>query len=493
MSDLHKTVKYASIYAIGVLLNRAVGFIMLPIYTRLLTPSDYGIIELLTLTVDLVSMLIGVGIAAAIIKFYYFYEQKKDRNEVVSTALILLSMLYLLGCLLGIIFSKYLSILVFDTIENKYFFQLMFSTLFFQPLIEIPFIFIKAQQRPLLFVVASTGKLILQLALNIYFVVILKMGVLGVLYSTLVASAIIGLALVIYTFIVVGWSFSKEKAIALIVFGAPLIISNFSDFILTFSDRYFLKAYAGLTKVGIYSLGYKFGFMFWMIIVIPFFNIWEPQRFEVVKEDEAKVTIQRAFFYFNLSIISVALGISLFGRDLLRIMSNPSYYDAHKIIPLIMIAYIIQAWTAFGNFGVIYKGKTKYIAFGTTIGAIAIVVFSFILIPVFSMYGAAIATILAFFIRFFIIYIYSQKLYKLHLKWAKIILLMIIALIILLVSSYFQQENLMVSIMLNVFLFIGFVVSILIFPVFNTAERKIIFDSIRNPLISLRSAGFRKN
>ena len=78
---LKKTAGYAGIYAIGALLNRGIGFIMLPVYTRFLTPADYGVVELLALTVEVVSIVTGLGLMNGLHKFYYKYD---SGHEVVA-------------------------------------------------------------------------------------------------------------------------------------------------------------------------------------------------------------------------------------------------------------------------------------------------------------------------------------------------------------------------------------------------------------------------
>ncbi len=227
MADISKTARYASIYALGVFLNRAVSFIMLPIYTRFLSPEDYGTIELLTMTVDVFGMIASVGLTAAVYKFYYQYESRHEKNQVISTISILLALFYFLASSIGFGMSDILGGAILDgSSQSGLYFRLIFVTFFLQAFIEIPFVFIMAQQRPVFYVSASTAKLIIQLSLNIYFVVIQDMKVLGVLYSGLISSVIVGLFLMSYTYKMVGFSFSKSLAKSMIIFGAPLIISN---------------------------------------------------------------------------------------------------------------------------------------------------------------------------------------------------------------------------------------------------------------------------
>lgn len=493
MNEVSKTAKYAIIYAIGVFLSRAVSFIMLPIYTRFLTTEDYGTIELLTMTVDVFAMIAGVGLTAAVFRFYYKYDTQDQRNLVISTITILLVAFYFFASTIGMLASPVLGRLILaGTQDSTFYFRIIFTVFFLQAFVEIPLIFIRAQQRPIFFVTVSTAKLILQLSLNIYFVVFLQMGVLGVLYSTLIATVVLGLILIFYTFKTVGIAFSYTLAKAMIAYGAPFILSNIGDFILTFSDRYFLKTYTDLSEVGIYSLGYKLGFVLWMFAVTPIFGIWDPQRFEIAKRKDAQEINKQVFFFFNLILIGFGLGISLFCLDLFRFMSASDFWNAYKIVPLIMVAYIIQGWTAFGNFGVMYKGQTRYIAQGTILGVITIIPLSFILIPPLKGYGAAIATIIAFFVRFLVIYTNSQKYFRLDLPWLQTLSILFFAAVFYICSLVFQQDNIIYSLILNSLLFMVFWIVLLVSPVIGRNEKRMIVNLLRHPLKTIRSRGMEQ-
>ena len=257
--------------------------------------------------------------------------------------------LYLFASLLIILLANYVSFLIFGCVDFSFHVKLLGLCFFFQAFLEVPFIFLKTIQNPVHFVTINACKLILQLSLNIYLVVFMHLGVIGVLYSTLITEICVGGWLLFFTYRSVGGAFSSSIAKRMLVFGAPLIVANLCDFVLTFSDRYFLRIYQGLDEVGIYSLGYKLGFVLWALVMEPVLSIWLPQRFELARKEGLFETNKKVFFYVNFLVVFVALGISLFSRDLFRIMSNQEFWRASNVVPLIMLAYIVQAWTALCN------------------------------------------------------------------------------------------------------------------------------------------------
>ena len=106
---LASTVKHGLVYFLGNVLGRIAGFIMLPVYTRLLTTSDYGVLEILALSTDVLGMLAGLGIQQAVIRYYYQYTSDEDRGAVVSTAAIIMWAVYGVIAVLGLAFSSPIS------------------------------------------------------------------------------------------------------------------------------------------------------------------------------------------------------------------------------------------------------------------------------------------------------------------------------------------------------------------------------------------------
>ena len=181
VEQLKKTAGYAGIYALGSLLNRGVSIIMLPIYTRALTPADYGVLEVLMATVEVISIFTGLGLLNSLHKYFYKYDDERDRRQVVSTLFGMILALYGFSCSLGILVAPTISRLAWGSADNAFFVRMTLINLFLSFLVFIPLGYLQARQLPKLFVTLSATKLVCQLSLNILFVVHLEMGVVGVL------------------------------------------------------------------------------------------------------------------------------------------------------------------------------------------------------------------------------------------------------------------------------------------------------------------------
>jgi O-antigen/teichoic acid export membrane protein len=478
--------KHTIIYGAGSIIGMAVSFIMLPVYTRYLSPSEYGVLELLSMTIDVIAMITGIGLASTVFKYYNEYEDPEEKKEVISTVAIMILVLSLLTAGLGLVFSNRLSQMMFDDRGKRYLFEVYFLIYFLQSgVLAIPALFMRAKQESLLFVLIMVIKLFIQVSLNIWFLVVLKMGVVGVLYSTLLADVVIGFYLSVYTFKRVGFRYSLSKSKQMIKFGYPFIVVSLSSFALTFSDRYFLNAYSTLATVGIYALAYKFGFLMGALSSDPFERIWEPRRFEIVKQENAGIVFKKVFFYLNLLIVSLSLFISLFVKDGLTLISNRAYHGAYQIVPIVILAYIIQAWTSHCDLGIYVGGRSKSIAVASVLSALGVILLNYILIPRYQAYGAAWATVVAFFIRFVLIYVFAQRQYSINYGWGKPSLLLTTAIVIYLFSLMASVSHLLASLSLNAGLFLLF--GIIVYGFFlEESEKAYIKRVVKNQILIMR-------
>ena len=195
----NKRLRHTSIYMFGEILRHSVSVFMIPIYTRYLTPEDYGVVELLSMVIDFASIIFGARVAQAVFRFYCTATSEHEKNSVIASALFLGFLLNGIGAISIALLSGPLALLIFSDESFKTYIALFAVTMFLMPLTNIPLTHIRAQQRPWLFLFFSITKLVLQLSLNIYFVVYREMHVAGVVYSAVISSTIMATLLVGYS------------------------------------------------------------------------------------------------------------------------------------------------------------------------------------------------------------------------------------------------------------------------------------------------------
>lgn len=486
IQDIKNLIKHGATYGAGIILGKIVSFIMLPVYTRYLTPADYGVLELLVLTSEIISMILGAGISHAIFRFYHQYEDQKDRIEVVSTALLSTLLLYSIFFIPLFFYSSFFSNLIFYSKDYTFYFKLSFFNLLLSAGYEIPMGFIQARQKSTQYIVINLSKLILQLSLNIYFVINLGKGVEGILYSAMISSIATSSYLTIITFKNVHFNFSMQKARELLYYGIPLIFSDIGAFLLTFSDRFFLKYYANLSDVGIYSLGYKIGMLIPILVIAPFNQVWSVQMFKIAQKENSGEIFRKVFTYFSMLVITVGLAISLLSKDTIKIISNAGYWDAYKIVPIVVLAYIIYGFYIQSLVGILVEKKTVYLALMTVAAAISNILFNFLLIPSYTTTGAAWATVLSFLIRFLGIYFISKRLVSISYEWAKVTKLLILAIIFYLIHLSISIENIPLSFSLNMIFILFFLIVIYMGKFLDNIEKEWLLKAFRRPFNTLK-------
>ena len=468
---------HTSIYMFGEILRKSVSLIMLPIYTRYLTPEDYGVIELLTMLIDISTIIFGARAARGIFRFYCTATNPEDKNTIIASALFLSFLFNLIGAATIAMLSRPLSLAIYADYSYQHYIILFTIVMALMPLSEIPLTHIRAQQRPWVFFSFSLLKLFIQVSLNIYFVVVKEMHVEGVIYSTLIASAIMGLLLSTYSLWMTGIRISKATCKMLFTFSLPIKFAAIGSFYLTFGDRYILNIYTDLTQVGIYSLGYKFGFVFTIIAWDAFENMWDAEKYAIHEKTDAKIIYQRVFLYMSSILISVGLFISLFIKDLLIVMSAPAFHSAYKIVPIIIVAYIIQSWGRYCDLGILLERKTVHIAYAHAIAVVVITVAYFTLIPAFGIYGAAWATVIGFVTRFYWLNRMGKYYYDMELSWGKIGVIATLAACTF-TASLFLPEDQALSIFLRFGLFLIFLVTFFFLPILDRDQKRELFKIV---------------
>lgn len=420
--------RHSLVYGIGMMLTKAVSFLMLPIYTRFLTTSDYGILQLLLMILEVASIFAGSRIAFGIFHYYHKAADEDGRRAVLSTALLLLAGTYTAAAVAAAAFAPQIAQVVFGgNGEFVTYVRLAVVGMAFEGLILVPTALYQLRDRSRQFVIVSLARVLMQVVLNLILLVPLDMGVTGVLLSSLITNMVVGGYLAAQMIGQIGARFRLAEAREFLRFGLPLVAMQVATFVFTFGDRWFLNRAAGEEAVGIYGLAYQFGFLVASVGFTPFQRVWDPQRFAVAKRDDRDAIYARVFIYLNVGLVSAALGISLFAGDVLRIIAAQPFHGAAVYVPIVVAAYVLHCWANFVNVGIYIREKTEYFTAANWAAAIVAVVAYVILIPRWLAWGAAIGTLLSLFVRFWLSYLFSQRLWPVRYQWVPVYRLTVIA------------------------------------------------------------------
>lgn len=480
--SLKRLFGHTAVYTVGMVAQKVIGFLMIPVYTRYLLPADYGVLELLTTTFEIVGIFAGMGVTVAMTRHYYQYDKDKDRKAVVSTALIISLVVYPLTIGILYLLSGKISRLIFGTDIYRLHLNLMIFSFLGSTLLEIPLAYLRVRERSVRFVLLGLARLLIALSLNIYFVCILKLAVIGVLYSGIITGGLLSAYLVFSTIKDTGLNFSRHKAKEMMRYGVPIAFSFLGSFVLTFSDRYFLRVYSSLAEVGVYSLAYRFAGVIPFLVVTPFMQMWGVKRFEIANLPDAHDMFRKLFNYYAFVLITVGLILSIFIKPVVHLVATPSYYAAHHIVPMLILSYLIYGFLNMINIGILVSRKTIYMSFAYLISSLVCLGSNFMLIPRWGAAGAAWATVISYLVLFMFSYRFSQSLYKLNYDWYPIGKLIFAAIILYFVGYRYDPSDTYLSIMLRLFLLGCYLAYAFLGGYFTRDEKRTIIGMIANPL-----------
>ncbi len=431
---LKQTIKHSSVYSLGVVLQKGVGFFMIPFYTHYLTPGEYGLIEIVDLFMIIISMLAGMGISSALSRFYIKYEDSGDRREVCSTALcsvLLVSMLFYAILMLNV---DFISRALLGTDEFGKLFHLVLLAFIVEVVLSVPQSILQAQKKSGQLVSISLATFVTYLSLNIALIGFMGWGVHGFFISALLGRIFNLLLLLFSTRSCFSTSFSRAKLKEMVRYGLPLLPATFAMLAIHNADRFILREYCGLEQLGMYSLGYKFGMIVSVIVIGPIFRIWNIQWFDIAKTKDAAAICGKYFTYIFLVMVYAGLCISLPIQEIIAIMAPESYQGAAAFVFIIVAAYVLKGCCDFFDLGFLVSFQTKYSAYTKMLVAAFNIGLSFMLVPWLGIFGAAMATVLSFLLLAIFSYRMSQKVAAIRYEWGRVLRVLIVAIVVHLLS-----------------------------------------------------------
>ncbi|MCD6165492.1 polysaccharide biosynthesis C-terminal domain-containing protein, partial [bacterium] len=301
----------------------------------------------------------------------------------------------------------------------------------------------------------------------------------GILYSTLITSIPLGSYLTAQILRKCGLKFRVSRLKEMLKYGIPFVPAGIMMFILNWSDRYILRIYCDMKTIGLYALGYKMGMIIVFLIATPFEFIWNAYIFEVQNRPDARQIYARFATYFLLLLCITGLTISIFARELIVIIASPSYLNAYKVIPLIVLSMIFMCSNCVVRVGLLIKEKSKYLPLANGLAATINLVLNFILIPRHGMMGAALATAISFFVRTVATLYIAQKLYHIDFEFIRMFKIGLTAIIIFEISSLISTDSLWFSILAKAGILCLFPIILHIFRFLTTEEANFLKNRLR--------------
>jgi O-antigen/teichoic acid export membrane protein len=387
--------RHSAVYGIFDFLGRAGAFLLVPLYARVMAPAEFGTLEIFTVSWALLLTVLVLGFNSALVRYYVPERDPAVRTAFFRTAFT--TVLLTAGAAAVILFAAApaVSRLIFHDSTRTGLWRLLFLWVLVDAAGIMLLSLFRSQGRPYRYSLVNLTKLFSVLLLNILLVGVLRKGVAGALTGNLLGSVLgmlLGLAWSRREF---GLSIRRDLLRRLAGFGLPLVVSGLGLYVMNSADRFFLNGFGDLTELGIYSLGYKVGLSM-SVILNAFVVAWPPIMFRIADEENAPVIFARVLTYYTLVTCGILIAVASMSHEIVFVIAGSEYAPAAALVPLILIAYLVQGIYYILSVGVTVTDRTKWVP--VVVGAAAVVNLAgnYLLIPHFKIWGAAWATLISF-------------------------------------------------------------------------------------------------
>jgi len=401
-TDFLELITHSKNYILAQFLTLGLAFLTMPIYTRLMTPDEYGVMSVFLSFVGIITIIFGLGIRGAISRYYY--ENKDDFFDYLSSNI----------WLIFIVSVGFIGIAILFRNQLQTFLNIPFGMIYIAIGIAIPQAIFQLYESYLqaskqskkvatlnvlgaLFITGTAIAIMLQMDDEKY-------------YARAIGQGIGALVLFLVTFFYLKnslkFSIKKKHLRYSLVFGLPIIFHLLSQNILNSFDQIIINQLVGPNETGIYSVAYKIG-MAQNLISMGILKAWTPMFYDKLNKDKYD-DINALAKKYAFIVMLVAVFLIFFAKEIVTILVDKRYQEAIGIIPIVIVSYFFFfLYTMYVNYA-FYEKKTKNIAAITIIAGGLNVLLNYLLIPKFGYIAAAWTTLVSY-VALFILHFLNVK------------------------------------------------------------------------------------
>lgn len=399
------------VYGLSGVAVRFITVFLVPIYTRIFTPDDYGIISLVTSTMSLVSMFVVLSLDSAAHRWFWDSEDTIDRKQTLASwAWCQLAMSTVFATFI-VVFSDTMGKLVLGKPEAGIYFRISAATLPLGVLNIVVTGWLRMHRRPWATTVFTLSTTMINIALTVWFVIFMRQGVKGIFLSQAI-SACVG------TFAAVGmmkdWlnphHVRWDRLSEMLKFALPLIPGSLAIWIVALSDRYFVHFYASTSEVGLYSVGNSLA----AIVALgsgAFQQAWAPFAYSIYKSPEAKGVFANTLLAYLWLTCMVSTVLGLLAPEAIRIVATQKYLGASSVVGLLALGEVMLGVGNVAAIGPAIVKNSRPSGVACILGAVLNIALNFLLVPFMGKEGAAIATFVSWAAEAGYLFHRSQQLY----------------------------------------------------------------------------------
>lgn len=414
MSSYKKLAKNTFWFALGNFGSKTISFIMIPLYTAMLSTEVYGKLDLLTTTVSLLVPLLTVQVADAVLRFGIGAED--DKEEAFTNSLLVV--------VIGIIVSLALyPLLALSDIFNQYI--IYFYAILWMSMTSTLFkFFLRVIDKVKLSAIGDIAYTFSFVLLNILLLVKFRMGIEGYFLSMVIGFIIMNLYIFfrgeLYKYIDLG-KLDKKKLKIMVLYSIPLVPNTLNWWIMNVSDRYIVTYFLGLSATGLYAISYKLPSIISILNSI-FYSSWQVSAIEEFNSEDRNKFYSVIFdLNFTLIILMVS-GLLLLLKPIYSVWVAPDYFIAWRYSPFLILGVGISAFSSFYGVGYLATKNTIRAFYTSIFGSIVNVVINVLLIPYIGLQAAAVSTLAAYVVMWLVRLYETRNTFRIKLNYKRILI-----------------------------------------------------------------------
>lgn len=451
-------IKSTGLYSVGMIFLRASSFLLLPFYSKVFTPEEFGNYTLILSFYTILAVIVQAGFQATLTKYYVEAENKNDKKSIFSTIVNTLTLVSITAALILTLFSRQTSLLLigvkdYNTIVITAAVLLIIETVTFYNLHLL-----RAKEESKKYVSIVTSSAIVNLFSNYLFIAVFKFGIVGIFFAQIVSSSVSFLMSI--ESIKDDYSLKIDSRLLkkLFIFSIPLLVAGILSTLVDLADRFIINHYLGAKDVGSYSFAYRIA-MVMNIVVISFGSVWNPRSLDDIKQKLISQTMPCVFTKLLFLLSFIFLGVSLLIDDLFtfnisgKVLFGQEYYGGVIIIPFILLSYLFRGVSTFYSVYPLSSGKSYHFLVGDLLGFISNIFLNIVLIPIYGLVGAAIATLVSYLIIAAYSFLISFKVLRIRYEKLKLLSMLMISLIFFATSYKMKNLYLDITLLVSYFLY----------------------------------------
>lgn len=465
---LRRLLTTGAAYTAASILSKLIAVALLPLYTRYLTPADYGAAEVMFAAVVAASILIRLGVIEALLRFYYL--QGEDPNRVVSTSFASLFWVGAVTMLVALPFAEPISVALLGH-SDAALARVAILGLWILTLSEYLLTLFRLDERARAYFVTTIVSVLATIALTVVLVVFADQGAMGVLVGSYGIGALIVLGLITLQWrrlsLFPDWLLLKR----MLRFGLPTMPAELSLYSLNFIDRIIIVRFLGLAEAGLYSLAVKFAQAV-NILARGFHLAWPPLAYSITDDEEARRFYALVVTWFAAVSAFAVVGIWVLSRWIVRILAAPEYFDAFAAIGPISAGaalyglYMVQV-VILGR-----TGRTEFNLPATLVAMIANIVLNLVLVPPFGIVGAGAALALSYVVVLALMYGFTQRLFPVPYEWGRLAKVVVLAALAIAGAEFLAADQGISGLAARLVFCAAYPLLLLVTGFFTPAERK---------------------